>query len=151
MTAIRLFTCIVLSLEEKLEAEMGHVPSKLEGHTSHDQMVGPVKGILEKHHLPWCDDFVSAFVLLPDENPRTLHDAFGYAFELRVDQVIEDIALVCSDDIQNWVNSRVPPRVAIREIDVEAKMVALRNARLQSNNARTEARMFRRLRGTDLL
>lgn len=152
MIPIRLFTCVTLSVEEELEVEMRQVPPILEGYESHDQMVGPVKRVLEAYNLPWNETFVSIFILLPGDSPTALHEAFGYPFELNPDKVIEDIALVCSDDIQNLVRSRVPPRVAmdLRSLSSEEKIHVLRTARLQSNNARAEARMLRPLRAEDV-
>jgi hypothetical protein len=152
MRSVRLFTCISLSLEIELEVNSGKIPLMLEGYTSHDQMVGPVKRLLHDHALPWNETFVSMFVLLPHDSTNTLHNAFGYPFELDIEKVLADIALVCSDDIQNWVRSGVAPRVALnlQNLDAAAKAQALRNARLQSNSARAEARMFRPLRVEDI-
>jgi hypothetical protein len=108
MTSIRLVSCITLSLDDELQVEAGNLPDRLDGHTSHDQMFGPVKSLLESHRLQWSDTFVSLFVLLPDDATAALDEAFGYPLELKIDEVIPDVALACSDDIQNWIQRTTP-------------------------------------------
>jgi hypothetical protein len=152
MTSIRLFTCVTLSLDEELQVLSGDLPKGLEGCTSHDQMVGPVKQLLESHHLPWSETFVSLFVLLPSDETTALHEAFGYPFELNVDEVIPDVVLVCSEDAQNWVRRTTSPRAYFDLTDMasQAKVEILLEARNQSDNKRAEARMNRALRLSDV-
>ena len=153
MNPIRLITCVTLSLPEELAVAAGQFPQRLEGHISHDQMVGPVRNLLEAHDLPWSEIFVSLFVLLPSDDPGTLHGAFGYPFELDVDLVLPYVVLVCSDDVQNWVDKTVTPAVYadLRDTPKDVKMTLLRSARMASNELRAEARMNRALRLDDLL
>lgn len=114
-------------------------------------MFGPVKSLLVSHCLPWSDTFVSLFVLLPDDPIADLHEAFGYPFELRVDEVIQDVVLVCSDDVHNWIQRATHPKVYadLTEMTIQAKLNTLRDARTGSDNMRAEARMNRALRLTD--
>jgi len=87
MESLRLVACIRLSLEEELLVENGILPERFEGHKSGDQQVGPVKDFLESRKLPWSETFVSVFVLLPEDDTTWLHEAFGYPFELKLDQI----------------------------------------------------------------
>lgn len=153
MNGIRLIACVTLSMSEELAVEAGEFPQRLEGYTSHDQMVGPVKDLLERHELPWSEVFVSLFVLLPSDDSSALHEAFGYPLELNVERVIPDVVMVCSDDVQNWVRRAVAPTmyVDLREKPSDVKITLLRRARMASNDLRAEARMNRALRLDDLL
>ncbi len=148
MPSIRLVVCITLSLDEELQVQAGSLPERLKGYTSHDQMFGPVKSLLESHSLPWSDTFVSLFVLLPDDATEALHEAFGYPLELKVDEVIPDVVLACSDDVQNWIRRATPPKVYadLTAMTIQTKVNILRDARTQSDNGRAEARMDRALR-----
>jgi hypothetical protein len=152
MTSIRLFACITLSPKEEMCVEAGNLPERLDGYASHDQMVGPVKDLLESHHLPWSERFVSMFVLLPSDDPAAMHEAFGHPFELNVDKVIPDVVLVCSEDVQNWVRRVTSPSVYFDLTDMAslAKVKILLDARNQSDNERAEARMNRALRLSDV-
>src|SRR6266852_6366591 len=130
MTSIRLVACITLSLDEEWQVEAGNLPERLEGYTSHDQMLGPVKSLLESHRLPWSDTFVSLFVLLPGDGTAALHEAFGYPLGLKVDEVIPDVVLACSDDVQNWIRRATPPKVYadLTDMTIQAKVKILRDA-----------------------
>ncbi|HEY6249606.1 MAG TPA: hypothetical protein VI685_06570 [Candidatus Angelobacter sp.] len=153
MNSIRLITCVTLSLEEELAVQAGQPPQRLEGHTSHDQMVGPVKDLLQERDLPWSEIFVSLFVLLPGDDTSALHDAFGYPFELNVERVMPYVAMVCSDDVQNWVDKAAAPTVYadLRDKPKEVKITLLRKALVESDERRAEARMNRALQLDDLL
>jgi hypothetical protein len=151
MIPIRLLACITLSLDEEFRVQSGQLPERLEGYTSHDQMFGPVKDLLESHGLPWTETFVSLFILLPGESTEHLHSAFGYPLEVKVDEVIHDVVLACSKDVQNWIQRGTPPKVYANLSDktIQAKLKLLRDARDQSDNGRAEARMNRALRLAD--
>lgn len=153
MNSIRLIACVTLTLDEELAVQAGALPPWLEGYCSHDLMVGPVRDLLERHELPWSETFVSLFVLLPGDDSSSLHDTFGYPLEVNVDRVLPHVALVCSDDLQNWVVSAADPAVYadLRDKPTEVKITLLRKARNESNELRAEARMNRALRLEDLL
>ena len=153
MNSIKLVVCVELSYSEEVAVQGGQPLERLEGHTCHDQMVGPVKHLLEAHDLPWSETFLSLFVLLPGDDIDALHEAFGFPFELNVDRVLPDITMVCSDDVQNWVVKKATPAVYadLRDKPNEVKITLLRKARLQSNEQRAEARMNRPLQLADLV
>jgi len=154
MEQIKVVACIKLTgTEELLVTATGEPPERLERYISHDQQVGRVRDFLNSKRLPWSEQFVSVFVLLPDDDATSLHDAFGHCFELKLDAVLHDLEVVCSDDIQNCaVNKRDPKFSAdLRPLEREEKIKALRMARAASDEKRAEARMSRPLRLRDVL
>jgi hypothetical protein len=107
--------------------------------------------LLESHGLQSTETFVSLFILLPGESTADLHSAFGYHLEVKIDQVIRDVVLACSENVQNWIQRGTPPKVYANLSDKtsQAKLKLLRDARDQSGNGRAEARMNRALRLAD--
>jgi len=153
MESLKLVSCIQLSLEEELLVENGILPERLEGHKSGDQQVGPVKDFLQSRKLPWSETFVSVFVLLPEDDTTWLHEAFGYPFELKLDQILPSLVLVCSDDIQNCASNKRTPKCCanLTGMNDRDKIAILIKARRASDNARVEGRINRRLRLSDVL
>jgi hypothetical protein len=152
MTLIKLIACIKLSDYEEMLIGSDPCPDSLQGYKSHDQMVGLVKSFLESNRLPWAETFLSLFILRPEESTKDLHDAFGYPFEVDVAEVINDVVIACSDDIQNAARKHKRPNVFANLTGKtnEEKLVILRAAREQSDSGRAEARMNRSLLKTDL-
>jgi hypothetical protein len=106
-------------------------------------MAGPVQQFLKRQELPSTNVFTSLFVLLPGDDTNSFLEAFGYPFELDVESVLPSITLVCSDDIQNAAsNHGSSPKVCadLRGKSSKAKELILREARLNANNKRAEAR-----------
>jgi hypothetical protein len=151
MIPIKLVACIEVSYEEELILSSGQFPERLEGYESHDQMAGPTRDLLESNGLLWTDPFVSLFILSPDETTDHLCGAFGYPFEVNITEVIHDVVIACSDDIQNSLKKTKTRVLAdLRDKTETEKLSILLSAREQSEQGRAEARMNRRLRLTDL-
>jgi hypothetical protein len=153
MESIKLIAGIRLSDVEELLVASGILPERLEGYTSGDQLVGPVIDFLRSKKLPWSETFVSVFIFLPDDDTTWVHEAFGYPFELNIDEILPSLVLVCSDDIQNCAsNKRLPKCCAnLTGMNDRDKIAVLIKARRVSESKRVEGRIHRPLRLSDVI
>jgi hypothetical protein len=152
MAAIKIVACIELNYAENIQVQDCILPDWLEGYTSHDLEVGPVKGFLQSKKLPWSEEFVSVFILLPDDDPTRLHEDFGYCFELDLDEVLPSLMLVCSDDIQNCASNKRTPKfyANLSGMSDSDKIANLVRALRASDGERAEGRINRLLRLSDV-
>jgi hypothetical protein len=148
---VKIITCIQLDPDDDLLVDAGILPDVVDGRCSTDQQVGPVKNFMISKSLPWSEIFVSCFVLLPEDDPSFIQETFGYPFELRLDEVLPSLVLVCSDDVQNGKSKNLKVCANLTNLANENKVKVLLDARLKSDDKRAEARMNRPLRKADVL